>query len=184
MNITRIRFITIFILIILFPAFSYADGTAGYALIITIDGLRPDAIDKAEAPNLSSLIKKGSYTPVAKTDEQAKTLPSHTSLVTGLTSKRHGMTRNKYTPGLGHTEFETIFTVAKKSGLGTAMFVGKDKLSYLNIPGSVDRYVSTNMSEDSIRRITQSYSSYTKEHKPAVTLIHFPCPDLTGHPKG
>jgi len=184
MNITRIRFFTFFILLILLPALSYADGTAKYALIITIDGLRPDAIDKADTPNLDSLIKKGSYTHSAKTDQTAKTLPSHTSLVTGLTSKRHGMTGNVYTPELGHTKFDTIFTIAKKSGLGTALFVGKKKLSYINVPGTIEHYKSTDMSEDSVGQITQSYSSYLKEHKPGLTLIHFPYPDLTGHRKG
>ena len=184
MNIPRIRFITILILIILLPAFSYADGAAEYAIIITIDGLRPDAIYKADTPNLDSLIMKGSYTPSAKTVKSAKTLPSHTSLVTGLTTKRHRMARNTYTPELGHTELETIFSVAKKSGLGTAMFVGKDKLSYINAPGTVDHYESTDMSDDSVRQITQSYTSYMKEYKPTLTLIHFPYPDLAGHRKG
>jgi predicted AlkP superfamily pyrophosphatase or phosphodiesterase len=184
MNITRIRFFTIFILFLVISAYSCADNKADYALIITIDGLRPDAIEKADTPNLDSLINKGSYTPSAKTDQTAKTLPSHTSLVTGLTSKRHGMIDNVYTPELGHTKFETIFTIAKKRGLGTALFVGKKKLSYINVPGTVEHYESTDMSEDSVRQITQSYSSYLKEHKPGLTLIHFPFPDLTGHRKG
>lgn len=184
MNITRIRFFTIFILFLVLSAYSCADNKADYALIITIDGLRPDALEKADTPNLDSLIKKGSYTPIAKTDVEAKTLPSHTSLVTGLTSKNHGMSDNVYTQELGHTEFDTIFTIAKKSGLGTAAFVGKKKLSYINVPGTIDRYESTDMSKDSVRQITQSYSSYLKEHRPGLTLIHFPYPDLAGHRKG
>ncbi len=184
MKITRIRFPIIFILFIVIPAYSCSDNKAEYALIITIDGLRPDAIDKTDAPNLDSLINKGSYTPSAKTVEIAKTLPTHTSLVTGLTPKRHGMTKNKYSKTLGHTEFETIFTVAKKNGLGTALFVGKDKLSYINVPGTTDHYESTDESDDSVQKLTQSYITYMREHKPILTLVHFPYPDLTGHRKG
>jgi len=184
MNIPRIRLIIIFILLIVLSAGSYADKRAQYALIITIDGLRPDAIDKADTPNLDSLIREGSYTPSAKTVELAKTLPSLTSMVTGLTPERHGMTENQSTPELGHTEFDTIFTVAKNSGLSTAMFVGKDKLSYINVPGSIDRYESTSMAKQSVEMITESCSSHMKKQKPRLTLVHFPYPDLAGHTHG
>lgn len=184
MNILRIRLVRIFILLIALSASSYPVKGAEYALIISIDGLRPDAIDRADTPNLDSLIKEGSYTPDAKTVEHAKTLSSHTSMVTGLTPERHGMTGNKYTPDLGHTEFDTIFTVAKKDRLSTAMFVGKNKLSYINVPGSLDRYESTDMAKRSVELITESYSAYVKKHKPRLTLVHFPYPDLAGHSKG
>ncbi|MEE8135678.1 MAG: alkaline phosphatase family protein, partial [Thermodesulfobacteriota bacterium] len=52
---------------LLFSIKASCEHTAKYALVITIDGLRPDAILKADAPNLKALIKEGSYTPVAKT---------------------------------------------------------------------------------------------------------------------
>lgn len=184
MKISRVRIPIIFILFILISACSSAKSKTPYALIITIDGLRPDAIELADTPNLDSLIKTGSYTPSAKTVEIAKTLPSHTSLVTGLTPKKHGMTVNKYSPDLGHTELETIFTVAKKSGLDSALFVGKDKLSYINTPGTTEHFESTSESEDSVREITKSYVTYMKENKPRLSLVHFPYPDLTGHVKG
>lgn len=184
MNIRRIRLLIIFILFIIVSPYSRADNEAQYALIIIIDGLRPDAIDRTYTPNLYSLIKKGSYKPGAKTVEIAKTLPTLTSLVTGLTPKKHGMTKNMYSQDLGHTDFETIFAVAKKRGLGTALFVGKDKLSYINVPGTTDHYESTSWSEDSVREITQSYISYMKKHKPVLTLIHYPYPDITGHNEG
>ena len=184
MNFSRIRFCIIFILLIALSAASNADNSAEYALIIIADGLRPDAIDKARTSNLYSLIKQASYTNTAKTVELAMTLPSLTSIITGLKPENHGMTGNKYSPDLGHTQFVTIFSAANKDGLSTAMFVGKDKLGYLNVPGSLDHYESTNMAPDSVELITQSYTGYLKKHKPRLALVHFPYPDLAGHKHG
>ena len=179
-----IRYSAIFILLFLFSCQYITDTEARYALIVIIDGLRPDALDQADTPNLDKLISEGSYTPSAETDSLALTLPSVTSLVTGLTSDRHGMSGNKNRDDLGHTEFETIFTVAKKNGLKTAIFVGKDKLSYINVPGSTDRFESTSMSDVSVQKITHSYLAYMKAHIAGLTLLHFPYPDLAEHRSG
>lgn len=59
-----------------------ADSEAKLALIITIDGLRPDAISETHTPNLYSLIKLSSYTLNAKTIKPSETIPAHTSLIT------------------------------------------------------------------------------------------------------
>lgn len=159
-------------------------GTEPFALVITVDGLRPDAISEANAPNITGLIKSGSYTPSAKTVDPPKTLPSHTSLVTGLTPKKHLTFINEWIDSIGHTEFETIFTVAKREGFTTAMFVGKDKLNYIAAPGSIDKLEIFEYSPSSVKEISESFIEYIKSDKPGITLIHFPEPDIPGHKHG
>ena len=155
-----------------------------YSVVITIDGLRPDAISKSDAPNIKSLMKGGSYSLEAQTVIPSKTLPAHTSLVTGLNPQRHGMKLDHWRPSTGYVNTETIFSIAKKHGLKTAMFVGKDKLEYLVKPGSVDHFESTGESPRSIEEISSHFSSYIKSEKPKLIFIHFPEPDLTGHKAG
>ena len=46
-------------LVLFFAGFVWSQE-GKYALVITIDGLRPDAISKSDAPNIKSLIKEGS----------------------------------------------------------------------------------------------------------------------------
>ena len=157
---------------------------AKYVIVITIDGLRPDAISKSNAPNIKSLIKEGSYSLQAQTVIPSRTLPAHTSLVTGLNPQRHGMILNRWMPSMGYVSTETIFSIAKKHGLKTAMFVGKDKLEYLAKPGSVDHFESTGESPRSIEEISLRFSSYVKAEKPELVFVHFPEPDLTGHKAG
>src|SRR5262245_36260715 len=53
-------------------------------IVISIDGLRPDAIDAADAKTLKALIARGAYCRKAQTIRPSITLPSHTSMLTGL----------------------------------------------------------------------------------------------------
>lgn len=161
-----------------------ADSEAKLALIITIDGLRPDAISETHTPNLYSLIKLGSYTLNAKTIEPRLTIPAHTSLVTGLTPKRHNTFFNSWIEAMGHIKVDTIFCIVENRDMKTAMFVGKDKLRYLAKPGCVDHFESSGTSNTRIQDIESKFSKYFKKEKPELTLLHFPEPDLTGHKNG
>jgi predicted AlkP superfamily pyrophosphatase or phosphodiesterase len=161
-----------------------SEKTERFALIITIDGLRPDAISETNAPILIRLIKSGSYTPSAKTVNPPKTLPSHTSIVTGLTPKKHLTFINEWIDSVGYTEFETIFTVARNEGFSTALFAGKDKLNYIAVPGSIDNVRIFEYSPSSVKEISESFTKYIINNQPRLTLIHFPEPDIPGHKHG
>lgn len=170
--------------ILLFLAGLVQAQEAKYSVVITLDGLRPDAILKSDVPNIKSFIKEGSYSLEAQTVIPSRTLPAHTSLVTGLNTQRHGMELNRWVQNMGYVDTETIFSIVKKHGLKTAMFVGKDKLEYLAKPGSVDHFESTGESPRSIEEISSRFSSYVKAEKPELIFVHFPEPDLTGHKAG
>lgn len=163
---------------------AYCESLPEYALVITIDGLRPDVISKEISPTLANLIQEGAYTPTAKTVDPPKTLPSHTSLVTGLTPNRHGTYKNEWDPHMGYVEFDTIFTNAKNEGFSTAMFVGKDKLNFIAAPKSIDKLEVFDYSPSSVMEISESFILYMKESNPKMTLIHFPEPDIPGHIDG
>lgn len=149
-----------------------------------IDGLRPDAISEENSPNFMKLISLGSYSNSTKTVDPPKTLPSNTSLVTGLVPKRHLTFINEWIDEMGYTEFETIFTQAKKEGFSTAMFVGKDKLNFIAVPGSIDKLEVIDYSPTSVNEISEGFTSYIKDNKTGITLIHFPEPDIPGHKHG
>ncbi len=104
-------------------------------VVVSIDGLRPDAIEKAGAENLLKLIARGTWCPKAETIRPSITLPSHTAMLTGLDYKRHGVVWNNYRPG--HIPHPTLFSVASQSGKQSAMIFAKDKFHYLANPKSV-----------------------------------------------
>ena len=109
---------------------------AEHVVIISIDGLRPDAIEEAPAPNLLALIRRGAWCPRAETIRPSVTLPSHTAMLTGLDFRRHGVVWNNYRPG--HVPHPTVLSVANQSGLTTAMLFSKDKFHFLANPYTVN----------------------------------------------
>ena len=55
-----------------------------HVVIISMDGVRPDAIDAIDTPALDRLMAKGAYSRHAQTIDPSFTLPSHTSTLSGV----------------------------------------------------------------------------------------------------
>ena len=53
-------------------------------LLFSIDGLRPDVALRADAPSVRGLMREGAFTFWAQTTALSVTLPSHTSMLTGV----------------------------------------------------------------------------------------------------
>ena len=53
-------------------------------IILSMDGLRPEAIELAPMPNLLELMKTSAYSLTAQTTRPSATLPSHASMLTGM----------------------------------------------------------------------------------------------------
>lgn len=104
-------------------------------IVISVDGLRPDAIDAAGAASLKNLIERGAYCAKAQTIRPSITLPSHTSMLTGLDFERHGVVWNNYRTG--YIVHPTVFTVVSQVGKKSAMLFSKDKFHFLANPNCV-----------------------------------------------
>ena len=109
-------------------------------LIISIDGLRPDAIALAPMPNLLALMQTSAYSLTAQTIFPSVTLPAHTSMLTGVRMEKHGITWNDWVPTNPVVSVPTVFAAAKQAGYSTAMFVAKEKFRHLLQPGTVDEF--------------------------------------------
>jgi arylsulfatase A-like enzyme len=108
---------------------------ADRVIVISVDGLRPDAIDAAGATALKALIARGAYCARAQTIRPSITLPSHTSMLTGLDYRRHGVVWNSYRSG--YIVHPTVFSVASQSGKKSAMLFSKEKFHFLANPNCV-----------------------------------------------
>ena len=149
-------------------------------LILSIDGLRPDAISLAPMPILTALMYSGAYTLSARTIYPSSTLPSHTSMLSGLCPKKHGVNWNDYMPENGYAQVTDIFDIAHAAGLQTVMYVGKEKLRQITEPASTDIFEYIN---DRDLVITEKLI----ENFPAdfdLMFIHFPTADAMGHVYG
>lgn len=158
-----------------------------HVIVISIDGLRPDAIARFDAPTLQRMTREGSYSFAAQTIPLSKTLPSHTSMVTGVGPEVHGITWNGDMTALrGKVGVPTMFGIAREAGFVTAAFLSKSKLHHLEVPGTLDHVESpwgwfgSWDAETTLRQVEGDL----EDERPNLTFVHFGDPDRAGHEHG
>lgn len=149
-------------------------------LIISYDGMRPDAIAEAPMPNLLKLIETGAYSlNTARTIDYPATSPSHASMLSGLCMEKHGVIYNKYFMYMGYSKGVDIFDLAHEAGLRTVMIVSKDKLRQMAEPETTDvfevRYGEPAMTREVVAQIPSGFD---------LMFVHFAGPDNRGHKYG
>jgi predicted AlkP superfamily pyrophosphatase or phosphodiesterase len=157
------------------------------ALIVSIDGLRPDVALRADMPALRSLMARGSFTMYAATTDVAVTLPSHTSMLTGVAPARHGIEYNS-DPGPSdpaEPRWPTLFEIAHRAGLTTAMSAGKSKFSVLAKAGTLDMtFVPPAGHDTSDIAVATVAAGWISTRRPQVLFVHLPGLDHSGHTHG
>ena len=156
---------------------------AEHVFIISFDQGDPDLIQQSEMPVFHQLAAEGAHSWNAFTIVPSLTLPSHTSMLTGVGPQAHQILWNDYQPAKGVVKVPTIFSLAKARGLKTAMFVGKEKFKHLNLPGSVDVFVWP-QPEDGALAVAKAFAAQVKTSRPNLCFIHFRDPDTEGHKYG
>jgi predicted AlkP superfamily pyrophosphatase or phosphodiesterase len=180
------RLTLILVLLIGSPVCWAADDkppVASRVLIVSIDGLRPDVALRANMPHLRSLMARGSFSFWANTTDVAVTLPSHTSMLTGVTPEKHGIHYNADKED-NKPEFPlvpTLFDLAKKQGRTTALCAGKSKFRAFDRPGALDwKFIK----EANDATVASMAAAIIHEHHPDVLFVHFPENDRVGHAIG
>ena len=110
-----------------------------HVVVIGIDGLRPDRMLLADSPVLHGLMRTGAYSMWMRTTPLAVTLPSFTSMMTGVNPRKHGVDWDREMPLAApfYSKTPTIFELASRVGYVTAMTSGKSKFSALAKPGTI-----------------------------------------------
>lgn len=186
-----------------FAAFSLtalAAPRAEHVFIVSIDGAKPAVLAESDAPTLKKIAAEGAVTWEASTIFPSITLPSHTSMLTGVGPDKHQILWNNYTPIKGFVKVPTAFSLLKAadSQAVTAMFVGKvkfrhlwlkDSLSLFDFGGPQDSKPVAGTQEiekdkKPSQLVAKQAAAWLKENKPKLTFIHFPDVDTAGHKNG
>ena len=99
---------------------------------VSIDGFRPDYLDRAPTPTLDRLMREGAYSLSLEPVFPSLTFPSHVSMVTGVTPGVHGIPGNayydttdgelrRYPPEAALLHAEPIWITAERQGVRTAV---------------------------------------------------------------
>jgi len=154
-------------------------------LIVSFDGLRPDAIAPANMVNVLALMQSGAYTLTAQTIFPSTTLPSHASMLVGTCPAKHVARWDEYVPQNGVALGTDLFDLAHTAGMRTVMVVGKQKLRHVTEPASTDFFQFVDLTDKivdqyrveqlAIQQISAGFS---------LMFVHFPSGDLAGHEYG
>jgi arylsulfatase A-like enzyme len=158
-----------------------------HVLVVSVDGLRPDAIAVYGAPTLLRLMREGSYTLRARTVDPSITLPSHTSMLTGQPPERHGVLWNNVASARhDRIELPNIFGTARAHGYRTAAFFSKAKFGPLQVHGTLDYSQAPGglFGRWSSARTMADVAAYLPGARPNLLFVHLSDPDAAGHRAG
>lgn len=146
-------------------------------IILSVDGLRPDAIEQAPMYNLLELMKTSAYSLTAQTVRPSATLPAHSSMLTGLCPSKHGVDWNDYIPQNGIAQGIDLFDLTHAAGMKNYMYVGKEKLQQVTDTANLERFVYIN---DRDKVVMQTLlADFPADF--GLLFIHFATTDDMGH---
>ena len=154
------------------------------AILIVIDGCRPDGIQQADTPNIDSLIARGAYTFNAQSVVPSATLPCHTSMFRGVTPLRHGITTNTWVPMV--RPVPSIAESAHAMNRETAFVYNWEQLRDLAAPGSLDfSYFRENLDDpEGDLTMEQIAAQHLIADQPDFCFLYLGIVDIVGHRHG
>lgn len=158
------------------------------AVLVLVDGLRPDAIELCGNSFLLEAQKEATSCFCANSVVPPITLPCHTSLFYSVEPRRHGITTNLWMPLV--RPIDSLGDIVAKSGKKAAMFYNWEQLRDLNRPGSL--HFSYFQSQCGIlqrdmemeREMTDNAVSYLRKEQPDFLFLYLGYTDEAGHDYG
>jgi arylsulfatase A-like enzyme len=156
-------------------------------IVVTLDGLRPDAIDASGTPNLARLLRQGASSLASRVPHPPETLPSHFSMATGQTAARHGLHTNRTLDR--DPANVTLFTAAHAAGWRTALYFGKSKLIALAPRGSADVAAGPGRGESNWEAgagaaLAARFAREFPRERFGLAWVHLREADMAGHAAG
>lgn len=169
-------------------------------ILISIDGFRPDYLDRGLTPNLSRLATEGAWGPM-KPSFPTVTFPNHYTLVTGLHPDRHGIVGNNIRDAelgsfsLGNKaavtdrrwwdDGEPIWVTAENAGIKTGtMFWPGSEAAVRGVRPShwvpFDQSMPGNARVDTL----MSWFDLPQDQRPRLGTLYFDLVDTMGHHHG
>lgn len=152
------------------------------AILIMIDGLRPDAATADRCPNLASARARGASTFQARSVMPSITLPCHTSIFHSVPPTRHGVTTNDWTPMA--RPLPGLVDVAHAANRRCAFFYNWEPLRNLNQPGSLyeSRFRDTSYDLDGDHWVADSAAqAFSAAERPDFAFVYLGTVDTSGH---
>jgi predicted AlkP superfamily pyrophosphatase or phosphodiesterase len=153
-------------------------------VLFSIDGMRPDGLLQAHAPNIHKLIDTGASTMRAQTVMPSVTLPCHSSMIRGVDVPRHGITGNTFQPIA--RPVPSVIDVASNHGLRCGFFYNWGPLRDLCDPEStaVSFYYRGHTIAEGDRIVADAAVRAIQSDKLDFVFVYLGYTDECGHENG
>jgi len=165
-----------------------------HVLLIGVDGVRPDALKTAKAPNFDALIEQGTYAAntdiIAPRPTKSDTVsgPGWSNLLCGVWSDKHGSLDNDF-KSTNYAEYPHFFARLKEAqptaftvSLSTWKPIDEKILSAADIHADHERKDKDYVASD--RAVATQAIQVLEKHDPTAMVVYFGQIDEHGHKHG
>lgn len=157
-------------------------------VLVSVDGLRADALERWRPPTLLRLAREGAYASRARTVVPSLTTPAHLSLLSGVGPAGHGVWHEE----LAYTEemarLDPPFRHALHRGMATAAFASAEgplgrleEALACRLALGLD---SLTLVAASAAAVVDAASGALADPSRRMVFVHLPDPDIAGHEHG
>jgi hypothetical protein len=157
-------------------------------VLVSMDGLRADALDRLAPPALRRLSREGASTTSALTVTPSLTVPAHLSLLSGVPPDEHGVKQDLVELTEEMVDLQPVFRLARDRGRNTVAFMaqegplsGFDQALACKIAFGLD---ALELTEPRAREVVTQAMGHLADPDTDLLFLHFPDPDLAGHTHG
>ncbi|MFP6874495.1 MAG: LamG-like jellyroll fold domain-containing protein, partial [Verrucomicrobiales bacterium] len=161
-------------------------------LLIGIDGVRSDAMQAADTPNMDVLSAAGAVSydafaggiPGTATQQVTSSGPGWSSILAGVWTNKHGVTSNSFS-GDNYEDYPHFFRRVKEVNAAacTASIVQWSPIDTY-IVGAVDAFTDHRATAGGGQSVADQASAYLAGNNPDVLMLHFDDVDHAGHGSG
>lgn len=163
-------------------------AVAERVVLVSVDGLRADALERFQPPVLARLAAEGAHTVEARTVVPSLTVPAHLSMFSGVSPATHGVFNDqiRLTPEMAR--LDPIFRRAHEDGRVSAAFVSREG-PLRGFEAALECKLAFGL--DSLTLVASDGLAVADTAGPALAdpsldlvFVHLPDPDLAGHAHG
>ena len=176
-----------------------------HVIVIGIDGMSPDGVQKATTPTIDSILKVAAYSWNCEAVLPTSSSPNWASMIMGAGPDKHGVTSNAWQPHKQIIELEcqgtkgngkpsgmwpTVFGELRRQKPDSKIACFNDWLAFNRLfeKGVVNRQRDAILlqaaSHHGYKGITRMASNYFKRKKPEFMFVHLDLVDHAGHHHG
>jgi predicted AlkP superfamily pyrophosphatase or phosphodiesterase len=156
-------------------------------VLVVLDGLRPDAVDRFDLVNFANLATRGAWTLNAQTVSPSVTACAMASLLTGAAPERHGLQSERFHLPRPRGALHPLPRELARHALPTSVFLGAVPFlmgglarKIAGVLGVTDARFSGRGAVD----ILAAASSTIETQRRGLILMHWPDADQAGHDYG